>query len=94
MVRHINVTEARSALGRLLNRVHRNKEYVVIEKNGLPIAVLMDVDEFEDYLEANDPAVQKRITASTREYGEGKATPAATLGAELEEIAKHRERSA
>jgi hypothetical protein len=27
--------------------VHLNKEYVILEKDGIPIAALMDVDEFE-----------------------------------------------
>ncbi len=84
MVSKIPVTKARGMLGKLLNRVNRNKEYVVIEKSGLPVAVLMDIDEFEDYLEANNPEVQKIIADGTREYSEGKARPADKFFAELD----------
>jgi hypothetical protein len=28
-----------------------NKEYIILEKDGIPIAALMDINEFEDYLE-------------------------------------------
>jgi hypothetical protein len=33
-----------------------NKEYIIIEKDGIPIAGLMDIDEFEDYPEQQDAA--------------------------------------
>ena len=85
MVRSIPVTKARAMLGKLVNGVNRNKDYVVIEKSGLPVAVLMDIDEFEDYLEAKDPGVQKIIADGTREYSEGKARPAGEFFAELDE---------
>ena len=35
----------------MVKQVHPNKEHVILEKNGIPIAALMNVDEFEDYLE-------------------------------------------
>ena len=57
MVTTIPITKARINLGALVRRVHLNKEYFVIEKDGIPIAGLMDIDEFEDYLELQDPKV-------------------------------------
>ncbi len=59
--------------------------YVVLEKDGIPIAALMDAEEFEDYLELQDPEVKRHIAASTKEYREEKSSPAEDLIAESEE---------
>ena len=44
---HLPITKARINLGAVVKQVHLNKEYVILEKDGIPIAALMDVDEFE-----------------------------------------------
>ncbi len=85
MVRHMPLTKARINLGAVVKQVHLNKEYVVLEKDGIPIAALMDAEEFEDYLELQDPEVKRHIAASTKEYREGKSFPAEDLIAESEE---------
>jgi len=76
MVTTIPLTEARIRLGALLKRVHLNKEYVILQKDGIPIAGLMDIDEFEDYLELQDPTVREHIRKSNEEYRAGKSRPA------------------
>ena len=83
MVTHLPITKARVNLGAVVKRVHLNKEYVIIEKDGIPIAGLMDIDEFEDYLEQQDASVNDAIAASDAEYREGKARPATELLAKL-----------
>jgi hypothetical protein len=74
---------------RQLRRGHQarphGKEYVIIEEDGLPVAALMDVDEFEDYLELHDPEVNRVIAQSRREYLAAKSRPAEELLRELEE---------
>jgi prevent-host-death family protein len=87
MVRHLSITRARIRLGDVVKRVHRDKEYVVLEKGGVPMAALMDVDEFEDYLELQDPEVKRIIEEGTKEYLAGKSRPAEDLFAELEDEA-------
>ena len=82
-VRTIALTMARKDLGDLVKRVQRNKEYVILTKNGLPVAGIMDIDEFEDYLELNDPKAQRAIRKSTEEIRAGKSRPAQELLAEL-----------
>jgi PHD/YefM family antitoxin component YafN of YafNO toxin-antitoxin module len=83
MVRHLPITKARINLGAVVKQVHLNKEYVILEKDGIPIAALMDVDEFEDYLELQDPKVKRDIEISRKEYLAGKSRPAEELLAEL-----------
>jgi hypothetical protein len=56
-----------------LNGCTSAKEYIILEKDGIPIAGLMDIDEFEDYLELQDPKVSAHIhtgnSASHTEMG-------------------------
>jgi len=84
-VQRLPITQARLHLGDLVRRVHLNKEYLILEKDGVPVAGLMDIEEFEDYLELRDPKVQAHIQKSHRDYVSGKSRPAEKL---LEELRK------
>jgi PHD/YefM family antitoxin component YafN of YafNO toxin-antitoxin module len=76
MVSRIPITKARINLGQLARRVHVNKEYFILEKDGIPVAGLMDADELEDYLEMQDPKVQEHIRASQADYLAGRVESA------------------
>ena len=86
-VRRLPITQARINLGALVKRVHLNKEYFILEKDGIPVAALMDIDEFEDYLELQDPKVRKHIQKSKEEYLAGKSRPAEEFLKELRQEA-------
>ena len=83
MVQHLPLTKARINLGAVVKRVHLNKEYVVLEKDGIPVAGLMPIDEFEDYLELQDSAMRGHIRKSNAEYLAGKSRRAEAFLAEL-----------
>ena len=85
VVARLPISEVRTNLGALLKRVHRRKQYVVLEKDGVPVAGLMDIDEFEDYLELQDPKVLAIIRKGREEYLAGKSRPARELLRELEQ---------
>lgn len=87
---HVPLTQARSSLGTIVNEVNRSGEYVVIERGGLPVAVIMDIDEFEDYLDLHDPAVGERIAMASREHHAGKSSPAGGLLSRLQQVAGNR----
>ena len=70
------------------------KEYFIIEKDGIPVAGLMDIDEFEDYLELKDPTVRRQIQESYGEYRTGKSRPAGLLLSELKAKRGRRHRPA
>lgn len=74
MVHHIPITKARVNLGEVVRRVRLNKECFILEKGGIPIAGIIDVDELEDYLELHDPKLKKQIKESYEAYrrGEGR----------------------
>jgi prevent-host-death family protein len=83
-IRHVALTQARASLGTLVNDVNRTRDYVVVERGGLPVAVIMDIDEFEDYLELRDPKARERIATASREHRAGMFVPAQDLLAELQ----------
>lgn len=83
MVQRLPITQARINLGALVRRVHLNKEYVILEKDGIPIAGVMDIDEFEDYLELRDPKVGEHVRKSYQEFRAGKGRPIEKFLADL-----------
>ena len=83
MVNRIPITEARVNLGAVVKRVHLNGEYFILEKDGIPIAGIMNADELEDYLEARDPAIRAQIKKSNADIAAGRTRPAGELLAEL-----------
>ncbi len=92
VVQRIPLTQARINLGALVRRVRVNKEYVILEKDGIPIAGIMDIDEFEDYLELRDPKVRAQIRESNQEYLAGKSRPADDFLEQLRREASKRTR--
>jgi len=72
IVNRLPLTKARINLGALIKRVHNNKEHFILEKDGIPVAALMDVDEYEDYLDARDPDLKLQIREGQEEYRKGK----------------------
>ena len=82
-IQRIPITKARINLGQIVRRVHVNKEYFVLEKDGIPVAGIIDVDELEDYLELRDPSVKRQIRESGQQYGRGEARDADELVASL-----------
>ena len=82
-VQRLPLTKARINLGAVVKQVHVNKEYVILEKDGIPIAGLMDIEEFEDYLELRDPKIRRQIQKSQQAYTDGKSRSANHLLDEL-----------
>ena len=83
MVNRIAMSKARVNLGDVVKRAHLNGEYFILEKDGIPIAGIMDADELEDYLESRDPKVKKQLAGSRRDAEAGRVRPAAELISEL-----------
>ena len=88
-VLRIPMTKARVHLGELVRSVHVDGDVVVLEKDGIPIAGLIDIDALEDYLEANDPAMRRKMRRSMRDYRSGRSRPIQEL---LDELKSDRER--
>ncbi|MBI4574342.1 MAG: type II toxin-antitoxin system Phd/YefM family antitoxin [candidate division NC10 bacterium] len=82
VVHRLPISQARINLGAVVNRAHLTKEYFILEKDGIPVAGLMDIDEFEDYLELQDPKIREHIRKSNQEYLAGKSRPLEQFRAE------------
>jgi hypothetical protein len=79
MVHRLPLTKARVNLGQVVKRAHLNKEYFILEKDGIPIAGILDADELEDYLELQDPKVRRAIHQSNADIAAGRVKPAEDL---------------
>ena len=76
VVHRIPITRARIKLGQVVRRAHLNREYFILEKDGIPVAGIMNVDELEDYLDLQDHGLKRQIRKSQEEYRRGKARDA------------------
>ncbi|MEK6323936.1 MAG: hypothetical protein AABN33_20005 [Acidobacteriota bacterium] len=94
IIRSIPIAKAEIHLGQLVKRVHVDKQYLILKEDGVPIVAIMDIDEFEDYLELNDPKARRDIEKSTQEFRDGKSRPARQLLVELCEEKKSKPRNA
>jgi len=84
VVHHLPITKARVNLGQVVRRVARDKEYFILEKDGIPVAGVLGADELEDYLEMRDPGARAHIRKSAAERHAGKGRPAGDFLAELD----------
>ena len=73
MVGTIPITKSRVNLGEVVKRVHLEKDSFVLEKGGIPVATILDIDEFEDWLETKDPELKDQVRQGYEEYKKGKA---------------------
>jgi len=83
IVNRIPLTKARVNLGQVVRRVHVNREFFILEKDGIPVVGLMHVDDLEDYLEMRNRSVKEQIKMSAEEYRRGASRNAREFVAEL-----------
>ena len=56
----MNLTETKQQLSRVINEVARGDSYVIVEKNGLESAVIIDPAEFRRYQRYSEEQRKKR----------------------------------
>jgi PHD/YefM family antitoxin component YafN of YafNO toxin-antitoxin module len=83
VVHRIPITRARINLGQVVRRAHVHREFFILEKDGIPVAGILSVEDLEDYLELQDPGIKKKIRRSTDQYRRGKARRAGSFLTEL-----------
>ncbi len=91
-VHRLPLTKARVNLGQVVRRVHINHEFFILEKDGIPVAGLMHVDDIEDYLEMQSPSVKEQIRKSQDEYRRGAARSVDELLADLKTPGRKRKK--
>jgi hypothetical protein len=88
VVHRIPLTKARINLGQVVRRVHVNREFFILEKDGIPVAGIMHVDDLEDYLEQQDESLKEQIKQGYRDYLNGKTRDVGDFLKELRPPAK------
>ena len=83
IVNRLPLTKARVNLGQVVRRVHVNREFFILEKDGIPVVGLMHVYDLEDYLEMQDGSVKEQVQRSTADYRRGAARSAHEFLADL-----------
>ena len=91
-VHRIPIKKARINLGQLVRRVHMNREYFILEKDGIPVAGVLNVDDMEDFLDLQDPGLKDQINKSYQEYRRGRARKGSKFLSELRRSAKRSKR--
>ena len=79
VIQRLPITKARVNLGQLARRAHVNKEYFILEKDGIPVIGILDADELEDYLELRDERVAAAVRQSSADVKAGRVRPAEVL---------------
>lgn len=74
VVHRLPITKARINLGQVVRRAHLNHECFILEKDGIPVAGILSVDDMEDWLELQDPAMRQQIAEGHAEYQRGETT--------------------
>jgi hypothetical protein len=92
IVNRLPLTKARINLGQVVRRVHVNREFFILEKDGIPVAGLMHVDDLEDYLEMQNRSVKEQIHTSVEQYRRGSARDGQAFLAELKAPASKRKK--
>jgi hypothetical protein len=87
-VHRVPITKARINLGQVARRAHVNREYFILEKDGIPVAGILSADELEDYLELQQPGLRAQIRKSAQEHRRGKSRDAADFLSDLRNTTK------
>lgn len=66
----IDTTELRNNLGNVINAVTAG-ETLIVKKRGKDQVAIIDIDTYEDLLEAGNPAYLKSIKKAREEYKNG-----------------------
>ncbi len=92
VVNHMPLTKARVNLGQVVRRVHVDREFFILEKDGIPVVGLMHVDDLEDYLDMQNATVKEQIETSTEQYRRGASRSAHAFLADLAKVSKSRKK--
>ncbi|MFN4217993.1 MAG: type II toxin-antitoxin system prevent-host-death family antitoxin [Candidatus Bipolaricaulia bacterium] len=89
-VSRIPATQAKIHFGELIRRVKLGKEYIIVERDGIPVLGILDADELEDYLDLRDEALKVQIRRGYRQYKAGKTRPVEEVLSEVREATQRR----
>lgn len=71
MIKTIQASELRNNFKSALDHVKKTKKPLVITERGVPTSVLVNIDEYEDFLATLDPDFLASIKVARSEYKKG-----------------------
>lgn len=71
MIKTVSTTNLRNNLKDALDHVKESKKPLVITERDIPTAVLLDINEYEDFLSSKDKEFIKSITKARTSYAQG-----------------------
>ena len=81
----IKASEGHRAFGKLLKRVYRSEEHLIVERDGFPVAVLMSYQEYQKLLRERALATHRELVRELGEQAELQGLTEEGLMAQLEE---------
>ena len=78
-LRSLPITEARINLGSVVKQAYLQKKSFLLEKGGIPVAGIIGIEDFEDWLELSNPFVRDDIRKGYQEYKKKKTKPLKAL---------------
>jgi len=71
MIKTINTTNLRNNLKEATTYVRESKKPLIITERGVPTSVLVDIDEYEDYLESRNKEYVASVKKSREQIKKG-----------------------
>lgn len=59
MVRVVSATEAKNRFGEMLKGAYQRSEHLVVERGGIPVAVIVPIQDYEQLIEEGDLPAEK-----------------------------------
>lgn len=82
-IQSLPITKARINLGGVVQRAYLQNKSFLLEKGGIPVAGILGIEDFEDWLEVSNPTLKKDIRKGYQEYSKGKTKSLDLLLAKL-----------
>ena len=87
MVKTLSLEKAKKDLPSIVEKLHSG-DFVIVQKNGRPIAGIVDVDDMKDFVELRNPVIKKQITRGYHEFKAGKTVAARSFLKSLKRASK------
>lgn len=84
----IKASEGHRAFGKLLKRVYRSDEHLIVERDGFPVAVMMSYQEYKGLMRERALAGHKEMVRELGKQAELQGLTEERLMAEVEETKK------
>lgn len=87
MVKTLSLEKAKTELPSIVEKL-QSGDFVVIQKNGRPVAGIVDVNDMEDFVELQNPLIKKQIAKGHTEFKAGKTMSASLFLKSLKRTSK------